>query len=110
MKEFPIKLQSDNGPPYISMSSNFMTSYDIEHVTSSPLYPQSNGKVENAIKTAKNLLKISKADGTEFYLALLAWRNTPFEGLESYQAQRMFGRRTRILIHTTCELLKLKTV
>ena len=83
-----------------------MTNYDIEHVTSSPHYPQSNGKVENAIKTAKNLLKKSKAAGTDFYLALLAWRNTPSEGLESSPAQRMFGRCTRTLIPMTSELLK----
>ena len=87
-----------------------MKSYDIEHVTSSPHYPQSNGKVENAIRTAKNLLKKSKAAGTDFYLALLAWRNTPSEGLESSPAQRMFGRRTRTLIPMTSELLKPKIV
>ena len=87
-----------------------MISYDIEHVTSSPHYPQSNGKAENAIKTAKNLLKKSKVAGTDFHLALLAWRNTPSEGLESSPAQRMFGRRTRTLIPTTSELLKPKIV
>lgn len=107
----PNKLQSDNGPPYSSREfQQFMTAYDIEHVTSSPHYPQSNGKVENAIKTAKNLLKKSKAAGTDFHLALLAWRNTPSEGLESSPAQRMFGRRTRTLIPTTSELLKPKIV
>ena len=87
-----------------------MTSYDIEHVTSSPHYPQSNGKAENAIKTAKNLLKKSKAAGTDLYLALLAWRNTPSKGLESSLSQRMFGCRTRTLIPTTSELLKPKIV
>ena len=87
-----------------------MISYDIEHVTSSPRYPQSNGKAENAIKTAKNLLKKSKVAGTDFHLALLAWRNTPSEGLESSPAQKMVGRRTRTLIPTTSELLKPKIV
>ena len=87
-----------------------MVSYDIEHVTSSPHYPQSNGKAENAIKTAKNLLKKSKVVGTDFHVALLAWRNTPSEGLESSPAQRMFGGRTRTLIPMTSELLKPKIV
>jgi len=41
---------------------------------------------------------------------LLAWRNTPTEGLESSPAQRMFGRRTRTLIPMTSELLKPKIV
>ena len=107
----PNKLQSDNGPPYSSREfQQFMISYDIEHITSSPRYPQSNGKAENAIKTAKNLLKKSKVAGTDFHLALLAWRNTPSEGLESSPAQRMVGRRTRTLIPTTSELLKPKIV
>ena len=88
----------------------FMTRYHIEHVTSFPQYPQSNGKVENAIKTAKNLLKKSKAAGTDSYLAPLAWRNTPSEGLESSPTQRMLGRRNRTPIPTTSEILRPKIV
>ena len=107
----PNRLQTENGPPYISREfQQFMRSYEIEHVTSSPHYPQSNGRAENAIKTAKNLLKKSKAAGTDLYLVLLAWRNTPSESLESSPSQRMFGRRTRTLIPTTSELRKPKIV
>ena len=109
VKEFPTSYRVTMARPIFPMSSKFMTSYDIEYVTSSPLYPQSNGKVENASKTTKNLLKKSKADGTDFYLTLLAWKNTPSEGLESSPAQKMSGRCTRTLIHTTCELLKLRS-
>ena len=102
-------MMSDNGPPFNSYEfQQFATNYDVEHVTSSPHYPQSNGKVENAIKTAKSLLKKSKAARSDIYLALLEWRNTPSEGLQSSPAQRMFGRRTRTLIPTTSELLKPK--
>ena len=107
----PSKLMSDNGPPFNSYEfQQFASNYDMEHVTSSPHYPQSNGKVENAIKTAKSLLKKSKAARSDIYLALLEWRNTPSEGLQSSPAQRMFGRRTRTLIPTTSELLKPKIV
>ena len=102
---------SDNGPPFNSYEfQQFASNYDMEHVTSSPHYPQSNGKVENAIKTAKSLLKKSKAARSDIYLALLEWRNTPSEGLQSSPAQRMFGRQTRTLIPTTTELLKPKIV
>ena len=63
----PNKLQSDNGPPYSSCKfQQFLISYDIEDITSSPHYPQSNDKAENAIKTAKNLLKKSKVAGTAY--------------------------------------------
>ena len=33
-------------------------------------YPQLNGKIENAVKTAKRLLKKAKADTKDFYLAV----------------------------------------
>ena len=86
---------SNDGPPFNSDEfQQFVANYDMEHVTSSPHYPQSNGKVENAIKTAKSLLKKCKAARSDIYLALLEWRNTPSEGLQSSPAQRMFGHQT----------------
>ena len=52
----------------------------MEHVTSPPHYPQSNGKVENSVKTAKNLIKSLKQQD-QTYLASLEWRNSFSEGL-----------------------------
>ena len=75
-----------------------------------PITHRVTEKVENAIKTAKSLLKKSKAARSDIYLALLEWRNTPSEDLKSSPEQRMFGRRTRTLIPTTSELLKPKMV
>ena len=77
-----------------------------EHNTSSLNYPQSNGKVENAVKTAKNLMKKAMDSQSDPYLALLAWRNTPSESVNSSPAQRIFGRRTKIRIPTSVQLLK----
>ena len=52
----PNTLMSDNGPPFNSNEfQQFATNYDMEYVISSPHYPQSERKVENAIKTAKSL-------------------------------------------------------
>ena len=91
----PDQLISDNGPPYNSRAfQEFATSYGFEHVTSSPGYPQSNGRVENAVKTAKKLMQKAAESKSDPYLSLLDWRNTPSEGLGSSPAQRLFSRRT----------------
>ena len=85
---------------------NFAAVYGFEHNTSSPNYPQSNGKVENAVKTAKNLMKKAMDSQSDPYLALLAWRDTPSESVNSSPAQRIFGRRTKTRIPTSVQLLK----
>ena len=48
-------------------------------------------------------------DHKDPYLALLDWRNTPTEGLDSSPVQRLMGRRTRTLLPTSARLLKPKT-
>ena len=40
------------------------------------------------------------------YLALLAWRNTPSQSVNSSPAQRIFGRRTKTRIPTSVQMLK----
>ena len=69
-------------------------------MTSSPHYAQSNGKAENAVKTAKSLLKKAKLSGSDPLKAILEWRNMPTEGLESSPAQRLMSPRTRTLLPT----------
>ena len=105
----PEEVRSNNGPQFSSTSSeSFAKEWDFKHVTSSPHYPQANGKVENAVKTAKKILKKAQEDKRDPYLALLAWRNTPTEGLDSSPVQRLMGRRTRTLLPTLASLLKPK--
>ena len=97
----------DNGPPFDSQEfRDFAAAYEFKFVTSSPHYPQSNGRIENAVKTAKQLVKKSKQAGTDFYLTLLDWRITPKEGVGCSPVQRLCGRRTRTLLPTATSLLK----
>ena len=64
----PETVVSDNGPQYTSEEfADFARSYDFCHVTSSPLFPQSNGHAERAVKTMKRLLKVLR----DLYLSLI---------------------------------------
>ena len=103
----PDTVISDNGPQFDSAEfSRFAKQWNFEHTPSSPRYPQSNGKVENAVKTVKRLFKKCKDSGTSEFQALLDWRNTPSEGMSTSPAQRFFGRRCRTLLPMTGGLLK----
>ena len=103
--ELPIELCSDNNPFNSFEFRRFAQKYDFKHTTSSPNYSQSNGKSENAVKTAKRLMEKASQDGEDPFLALLAWRNTPSEQLGPSPAQIMFGRRTRTHLPTTTQLM-----
>lgn len=105
----PDVLVSDNGPQYTSQKfKTFSQKWEFEHRTSSPGYPQSNGKAESAVKTAKRLMQRAAAAGQDPYLAILDHRNTPSQGLTTSPAQRLLSRRTRTLLPTKETLLKPK--
>ena len=85
----PAVLITDNGPEFLNEEvRKFAKEWKFDHRTSSPRYPQSNGKAENAVKTSKGLLLKS-------LLAILHWRNTPRRGFGTSPAQRLMGSRTR---------------
>ncbi|XP_033761554.1 uncharacterized protein K02A2.6-like [Pecten maximus] len=95
----PCIVMSDNGPPFNGKQfSDFSKEYEFQHITSSPRYPQSNGKVENAVRTVKRILEKSRKGRRDLYLAILDWRNTPREIVKSSPVQRLYGRRTRTLL------------
>ena len=91
----PLEVVSDNSPFGAAEFKLFAERWEFKHTTSSPRYPASNGRAENAVKTAKRLmLKASESHGDPL-MALLDWRNTPSEQLGPSPAKLMFGRRTR---------------
>ena len=97
----PELIVSDNGPQYSSEEfSKFMREYQCQHVTSSPLYPQSNGEAERAVKTIKDLLK---KEGDP-YLALLSYRATPMQ-IGYSPSELLMGRKLRTTVPTTREQL-----
>ena len=105
----PEVLVTDNGTQFSSSEfAKFAETWRFEHKTSSPRYPQSNGKAENAVKVCKALLKKARADNRDPLLAFLDWRNTPSEGLGTSPVQRLMGRRTRTLLPTHTKLLEPK--
>ena len=91
----PDTLYSDNGPQFSSREfQEFASDLQFDHQTPSPHYPQSNGKIENAVKSAKKLLTKAKASGQDPYLAILDWRNTP-SSLELRQFKDCLGDEQR---------------
>ena len=98
----PDTLVTDNGPQFSSAEFvTFTKVWSFEHCTSSPHYPQSNGKAENAVKTTKRLFTKCRESRQSEYRALLHWRNTPTEGIGTSPAQRFFGRRCKTLLPMT---------
>ena len=88
----PEVVRSDNGPQYSSGEfARFASSYEFKHVTSSPLYPQSNGQVERTVQTVKSLLKQSP----DPFIALLSYRSTPMPWCGLSPAELSMGRRVR---------------
>lgn len=103
----PSILISDNGPQFVCDEfKKFAQEYDFEHRTSSPHYPQSNGKAESAVKMAKCLIRKAVESGKDPWLAVLDYRNTPTQDTMSSPAQCNLGRRTRTLLPTVSNLLK----
>ena len=85
----------------------FAKTWRFDHKTSSPLYPQSNGKAENAVKTVKRLFSKCKEAGWSEFQALLDWRNTPSAGMgTSPAAERLMGRRCKTLLPVAGSLLQ----
>ena len=107
----PDQVISDNGPQFTSDEfADFSRTWDFEHLTSSPGNSKANGKVESGVKTAKRILKKSIRAGTDAYLAVLDYRNTPTQGMTTSPAQRLMSRRTKTLLPTTQSLLLPRTI
>ena len=98
----PEEIASDGGPPYNSSSyDTFLKTWDIRKRQSSAYYPQSNGRAEVAVKSAKRILlgNIDPATGAldtdEVSRGFLAYRNTPLQDIPQSPAKMLYGRPMR---------------
>ena len=90
----PLVFRSDNGPCYSSQEFRFfMQNWLIEHRTSSPHYPQSNGLAESMVKVSKNLIEKAVRQDLPWNRLLLDYRCTPISSEIQSPAEILFGRK-----------------
>ena len=70
-----------------------MQSMSVNHLTSSPHYPQSNGLAEKFVGIIKNLFHKAKEEGQSPYTACMVYRNTPLNGTLQSLTQILQGRK-----------------
>ena len=92
----PQIFRSDNGPCYSSQEFRFfMQNWLVEHRTSSPHYPQSNGLAESMVKVSKNLIEKAVKQDLPWNRLLLDYRCTPISSEIPSPAEILFGRKLR---------------
>ena len=74
---WPDTTVSDNGPCYMTEAfTKAMQEYRVNHITSSPHYPKSNGPAEKFVQTLKSLFYKAREEGADLYKALMIYHNT----------------------------------
>ena len=95
---------TDQGAQFMSKEiQDFFKRWGIRHVTSSPPFPQSNGRAEAAVKSMKKIIRRTwdaqqrRLNKEAWTRALVQYRNTPgVTGLSP--AQRLFGHPLQDLV------------
>ena len=93
----PFVLRSDNGPCYsLREFRNFLNFHQVDHVTSSPHYPQSNGFTEALVGIAKKLMDKSSKEGKPWNFGLLQYQTTPISSTLPSPLEMLTGRKPRL--------------
>lgn len=104
----PSFVVTDCGTQFTSEKfKEFAFYYKFEHIKSSPKHSQSNGLSESGVKIFKNILRKCNEDGSDPYLGLLNYRNTPKPYMPS-PAQLLYSRNLNSLIPVPRSTLKPK--
>ncbi|UYV73049.1 K02A2.6-like [Cordylochernes scorpioides] len=102
----PQIIMSDNGPQFNNyMFKKFEKDWDFKHITSGPLHSKSNCLVERNVQTNENFIKKARQADENPFLALLNFRSTKIDGVES-PAALPFGRDIRNKLPYTNSYLK----
>ena len=89
----PFILRSDNGPCYSSREfHNFLSFYQVDHITSSPHYPQSSGFAKALVGITKKLMEKSVKEGKLWNYGLLQYRTTPISSTLPSPLDMLTGR------------------
>ena len=88
---------SDGGPQFTSKRfQDFSKQWGFTHQTSSPHYPQSNGKAQATVKSMQRIIATSWSTRTlnedKLCRAVLQYRNTPSRKDGLSPAQKLYGR------------------
>ena len=95
----PDQIETDGGPPFNGNEfKDFCKKWQIRHRLSSAGYPQSNGRAELAVKTAKRIIgESTDIDGTlntdAVVAGILCYKNTPLRGCNESPAEILFGHK-----------------
>ena len=94
----PDCLITDNGPRFVSDKFRKLTKdWQFQQITSMQSWVSAiqREKAENTVKTVKRLMRKAYKSGSDPWLSLLAFWNTPTEAVVSSPAQCLFSRRTK---------------
>ena len=93
---WPKTLVSDNRPCYASeIFTNLMVECNVNHITNSPHYPQSNGLAEKYVQIVKNMFHKAKEEGKDLYQCLMVYHNTPLSSTLQSPMQILTSRAAR---------------
>ena len=94
---WPDTVVSDNGPCYTAeLFTNLMNAYVVNHITSSPHYPQSNGLAEKFVQIVENLFHKAKEEGDDIEKYLMIYHNTPLASTFKSPMQMLQQRLARL--------------
>ncbi len=96
----PEEFSSDGGPQFKHSFQKFLDTWGVHHRLSSVDYPQSNGRAELGVRTAKRILldnlgKDGSLNSDKVTAALLQYKNTPLPDINLSPAQILFHRELR---------------